>query len=59
MEGLDVELFVKGLIRVIRLFIVPYSCWLHKICRAYADCGLSYLVSGDRSIYVRLFLVVY
>jgi len=26
--------------RVIRLFVVPYSCWLLKICCAYAECGL-------------------
>ena len=30
--------------RVIKLFIVPYSCQLRKMCCAYADCGLLLLM---------------
>ena len=35
---------LRGLIRVITLFIVPYSCWLHRMCCACADCGLLYRI---------------
>jgi hypothetical protein len=35
---------LRGLCRVIRLFIMPYSCWLSKMCCAYADCGLLFLI---------------
>jgi len=34
---------LRDLSGVIRLFIVPYSYWLRKMCCASADCGLSYL----------------
>ena len=51
-KSLDLKLFVgvsmfgllRGLSRVIMLFIVPYSCWLHRMCCAYADFGLLYLI---------------
>ena len=34
----------RGLSKVIRLFIMPFSCWLSKMCCAYADCGLLFLM---------------
>ena len=30
---------LRGLSRVIMLFIVLYSCWLRRMCCAYADFG--------------------
>ena len=35
---------LKGISKVIRLLIIPYSCWLSKMCCAYADCGWLLLV---------------
>ena len=35
---------LRGLSRVVTLFIVPYLCWLCRMCCAYADCGLLYLI---------------
>ena len=35
---------LRGLSRVITLFNVPYSWWLCRMCCAYADCGLLYLI---------------
>ena len=52
MEGLDIVLFLgksklglfRGLSSVIVLLIWPYSCWFCRMCRAYADWGLLYLM---------------
>ena len=35
---------LRGLSRVITLFIVPYSYWLCRMCCAYVDCGLLYQI---------------
>ena len=34
----------RGFSKVIILFIWPYACWFCRMCRAYADWGLLFLM---------------
>jgi hypothetical protein len=42
--GVSREVLLRGLKRVMVVFMGPYSCWLWRICRAYADCGLLFVM---------------
>jgi hypothetical protein len=39
-EGVNKDVRLRGLRRVMVFSIGPYSCLLFRICSAYADCGL-------------------
>ena len=47
--GVNREVFLRGFRRVIVFSMGPYSCWLLRIWRAYADCGLLFFMYRVRN----------